>query len=137
MIAIMETNFLTVIGKAYVANIDSIRKSMGMSASNIDYIENESNGTIIFSVPEKIIAEDKGRRAFVQKVPIQSLINWMKKAGISTDNNLVYAIRESIYQNGIKAKNFLEKSKDQANESANVILSMNFSELLNSKIKSI
>jgi len=89
------------------------------------------------SVSIKGIAEDKGRRAFTRKVPISNLIFWMKKEGISTENNLVYAIRESIYQNGIKAKNFLEKSKDQANETANVILSMNFSDLLTSKIKSI
>ena len=133
----MDTNFLSVIGRAYIANIDAVRKSMGMSESKIDYIENESNGTIIFSIPEKIIAEDKGRRAFAKKVPISNLIFWMKKEGISTENNLVYAIRESIYQNGIKAKNFLEKSKEQANETANVILSMNFSELLSNKIKSI
>lgn len=61
---------------------------------------------------------DKGRRPNVKKVPIMILIKWIKKKGIRfndkktgrflSHNTMAYMIRNSIYRNGIKGRNFIE-----------------------------
>lgn len=53
-----------------------------------------------------------GRRPRARKVPVEDLIIWMKKKGIAprpgqTYNSTAFAIAESIYKNGIKARNFV------------------------------
>ena len=55
-----------------------------------------------------------GRRARIRRVPIAALIEFIKKNNIrprgrQTINQLAYAIQESIYKRGIKAKNFEDK----------------------------
>lgn len=47
---------------------------------------------------------ESGRRPFVTRVPFQALVKWAKEKGIPSDNNTIFAIRESIYQTGIKAR---------------------------------
>lgn len=128
--------FLDVIALAYIQNIDNVRRSMNMSESDIDYRTNDS-GVIEFIIPVRVIAEDKGRSAFVRRVPTLNLIEWAKKKGVDSSNNTIFAIQESIYQNGIKGKKFLETAKESSNEIAVELLSMNFSELLTEKIKDI
>lgn len=44
---------------------------------------------------------ESGRKPFVKRVPINALIKWASEKGISTENKVIYAIRESIYQVGI------------------------------------
>lgn len=53
-----------------------------------------------------------GRRPRARKVPVEDLIIWMKKKGISpkpgqTYNSVAFAISESVYKTGIKARNFI------------------------------
>jgi hypothetical protein len=55
-----------------------------------------------------------GRKAGIRRVPVADLIQWIKKKNIrprrgQTINQLAYAISESIYKRGIKAKSFEEK----------------------------
>lgn len=59
---------------------------------------------------------DSGRKKFTKKIPISALILWIKRKKISprgglSINNLAYAIQNSIYQNGIKGKNIIEKGE--------------------------
>lgn len=53
-----------------------------------------------------------GRRPRARKVPVEDIIKWMKDKGIApkpnqTYNQVAYVITESIYRNGIKAKNYI------------------------------
>lgn len=55
-----------------------------------------------------------GRRRYVKKVPIEALIKFIKQNGISprpgqTISGLAYAIQTSIYKEGIKGKNYMDK----------------------------
>lgn len=52
-------------------------------------------------VPYYIQYIESGRPPKVTKVPVDSLIDWASRRGIPTDNNTIYAIRESIYLHGI------------------------------------
>lgn len=54
---------------------------------------------------------NRGRMPFVRKVPVDALIPWMRKnnirpSGGQTYTSLAYAIQQSIYMNGIKAKQY-------------------------------
>lgn len=51
---------------------------------------------------------ESGRKPRARKVPIRPLIDWMKQKGISNDDRVAWAIRESIYQLGIPARPLLE-----------------------------
>lgn len=61
-----------------------------------------------------------GRKPFTTKVPIKVIIDWMRRKHIGNgDNSIAYAIRESIYQEGIKGRNFFpifESNIDEAME---------------------
>lgn len=72
-------------------------------------IESSVNGSIIeIAVNQYIEYINSGLRKGVY-VPIQVLINWAKRKGISSDNKVVYAIQRSIYNVGIPARNIDDK----------------------------
>lgn len=48
-----------------------------------------------------------GRKPKARKVPIKALIEWNERKHLGFDNNILYAIRESIYKQGIKARPIL------------------------------
>lgn len=48
-----------------------------------------------------------GRKPKARKVPIKALYDWAVRKGIPTDNNTLYAIRESIYKYGIPSRPIL------------------------------
>lgn len=50
---------------------------------------------------------ESGRKPFARKVPVQALIQWARRKGINDDSSTIYAIRESIYKYGIKARPLL------------------------------
>lgn len=51
---------------------------------------------------------ESGRKPFARKVPVRALVEWARRKGVSDDSNTIYAIRESIYQKGIKARPILQ-----------------------------
>lgn len=51
---------------------------------------------------------ESGRKPKARKVPVRALVDWMKRNMISDDIKVAYAIRESIYKNGIPARPLLE-----------------------------
>lgn len=51
---------------------------------------------------------ESGRKKGATPIPIRIIIDWMKRKHISDDNRVAYAIRESIYQLGIKPRPLLE-----------------------------
>jgi len=130
-------DLLTPIAKSYIEVVNLERKSVNLPPSEMDFQVNEKTGEIKFIIPEKEIVQDSGRRSGARKVPTNVLIKWMKKSGITTENNKVFAIQQAIFKNGIRAKRYLEKSKESANEIVNEILSIDLSELLTEKIKEV
>lgn len=72
--------------------------------------ETDTNVTfpsILFSYNDYAEYVENGRRPHARKVPIEALVEWAKRKGIPSDNRTLYAIRESIYKNGIKPRNIL------------------------------
>lgn len=55
---------------------------------------------------------DRGRRPFAKKVPVEMLIDWIKRYNISypgyTTNKLAYAIQTNIYKYGIEKRDFIK-----------------------------
>lgn len=51
---------------------------------------------------------DKGRKPMTKRVPIQAIIKWMKKMGISQANGVAFRIQASIYKKGIRPRNFIK-----------------------------
>lgn len=63
-----------------------------------------------------------GRRPRARKIPVEDIIKWMKRKGISPTggnyNSSAYAIVESIYKTGIKAKNYINPVTEVTTEIA-------------------
>lgn len=57
-----------------------------------------------------------GRQPRARLVPVEDLIKWMKKKGIAprngSYNSVAFAIQQSIYRNGIKARPFVNPIVD-------------------------
>ena len=56
---------------------------------------------------------DSGRKPKARKVPVEALIKWIKKKNITprgnmSVNSLAFAIQNSIYKIGIKARKFID-----------------------------
>lgn len=88
-------------------------------------------------LPEQALYIESGRRPFSKKVPIQALIKWLKryrvvsrdtKTGkfrkVSQDSitSAAWAIQQSIYKNGIKARPFIQASLDFAEEAISQVI---------------
>jgi len=43
-----------------------------------------------------------------KKVPIQAIIKWMGKMGISQANGVAFRIQASIYKKGLRPRNFIK-----------------------------
>jgi len=52
-----------------------------------------------------------GRRPFTKKIPLDALLQWIKKKGLAapgiSQTSLGFAIQNSIYKKGIRARDFL------------------------------
>lgn len=59
---------------------------------------------------------ESGRKPFARKVPVDALVRWAKRKGIPDDSSTIYAIRESIYQKGIKARPIIEHFERELDE---------------------
>lgn len=44
---------------------------------------------------------ERGRKPLEKKVPVRALLAWAKRKGLPTDNEFIYAVRQSIYNKGI------------------------------------
>jgi len=80
-----------------------------------------------------------GRRPRARKVPVEDLIKWMKRKGINpkagqTYNQVAYAISESIYKSGIKAKNYINPVVDVTTDIISEDLATDLSEQIAAEI---
>jgi len=79
-----------------------------------------------------------GRRPRARKIPVMDIIKWMKAKGISPRggnyNSVAYAIVESIYKTGIKAKNYINPVTEVTSDIASLGLAEQLSEDIASEI---
>lgn len=59
---------------------------------------------------------ESGRKPFARKVPINAIIEWMRRKNISNDIRVAYAIRESIFKQGIKPRPILSTFDKEIDE---------------------
>ena len=52
---------------------------------------------------------ESGRKAGSKFPPIQPIVQWAKKRGISTDNSTIFLIRRAIAEDGIRPRPFMYK----------------------------
>ena len=81
-------------------------------AKSIQYVTNKDGVQMLAASYYPYVSA--GRKANIKRVPIADLIQWIKQYNIrprpgQTINQLAYAIQQSIYKRGIKAKKFEEK----------------------------
>lgn len=88
----------------------TVLKRFNLGDSNLYNDASEDVRNNIFSIYYNDYLEyiESGRRPKAKKVPIKDLIEWAKQKGIPTDNNTIYAIQQSIYNNGIPSRGVLE-----------------------------
>lgn len=126
------------IAKIYILLINESRVKFGLKTVELEYKVNEKNGTIAILIPDYYSEIEQGRKPFSSKVPIENLLKWMSKVGIPAQNSIAFAIQTSIYLNGIlPKKGFLSLPLQAAEEPTMNVLELNFSELLEQKIKKI
>lgn len=75
--------------------------------ANVEINENNDGFLIDLNINDYIEYIENGRRKHVRRVPIDELRDWARKRGIKTDNSTLFAIQQSIYNEGIKGKNIM------------------------------
>jgi len=80
----------------------------------IDSIEwRYQNDSFVLIANDYLKYIDSGRRPLARKVPVEELIKWLRKKNIrpqygQTINSIAYALQNSIYKSGIRAKKVLD-----------------------------
>lgn len=95
----------------------SINPKVGLNTLNDSTLKVDTetvlqDNIILFSYNEYAEYIETGRRPKVRKVPIEALRQWANKRGIPTDNDVLYAIREGIYRDGISPRPIMTKFSD-------------------------
>lgn len=71
----------------------------------------KDDGDLIFDIvlKEYLTYVESGRRAGAEPPPIESIEAWARRHNISTDNDVIWAIREAIARDGIKPRPFMDE----------------------------
>jgi len=91
---------------------------------SIEWEYNKKDGAFTLLALDYYQYVSSGRRARARKVPIEDLLKWIKDKGIPTFGKgavgTAYAIQQSIYKRGIKAKSYedpvIETAQDLTSE---------------------
>ena len=79
-----------------------------------------------------------GRRPRARLVPVEDLIKWMKAKGISprngSYNSVAFSIQQSIFRNGIKARNYINPVLDVSTDIISEDLATTLSEEIATEI---
>lgn len=87
-----------------IARQYNLQNSKVILNSDVTYQE-EGNSTIFSLVfPSYIEYINSGRRPNSKLPPFSAILDWAKSKGIPTDNNTIWAIRQSIAKFGIQAR---------------------------------
>ena len=118
-----------IIAEAQKGGRNNFRKDGKSGFIQSTQVEFTTDGVKI-DLPEQAQYLENGRKPFTKKVPIQALIAWLKryrilgraksgkyqKASQGSITSTAWAIQQSIYKNGIKARPFIKASLDFAED---------------------
>lgn len=93
-------------------NINTLKDSNLHNEAKVE----ESNWVFSLFYNDYLTYIESGRKPKARKVPVDALVEWAKRKGIPSDNNTIYAIRESIYKVGIPKRPIFEPFIEQINE---------------------
>jgi len=125
------------VAKLYIELINTSRLKFNLKTASIDYEINEKTGEVKILFPEYYYIIEKGQKP-LEKVPIENLLKWMKNVGINPTNKIAYAIQSKIYLAGISPKKgFISQPLAEGGEGSKEIIAINFSSILDKKIKKI
>lgn len=103
----------------------------------VEINENNDGFLIDLTINDYILYIEQGRRKHARKVPIDELRDWARKRGIKTDNSTLYAIQQSIYNEGIKGKNIMTDFFDNIDRNIDSQLFDKIFEALNIELEKI
>ena len=79
-------------------------------------VESQTPNEYMLFYNDYLEAIEKGKKPFSEKVSVQALVSWAKRKNIPSDSKTIYAIRESIYKYGIKARPIFEHFERELDE---------------------
>lgn len=88
---------------------DVMKKVLNTSKEEAKTKDMNDDGVITLLYNDYLDYVQSGRRAFTNKVPFHALVKWAKEKHIASDTGTIWAIRESIYKTGIKARDIFGK----------------------------
>lgn len=62
---------------------------------------------------------ESGRKAGASFIPIEVLAEWASKKNITNDNNVIYAIQQSIHKEGIPARPIMKFAEEEIDKHIN------------------
>src|SRR5688572_25716860 len=114
-----QENIFTNLGQAFYKEMSAIVqqiliangvKSGSDLAKSVEFTTTNSRDSLYMLTNDYYQAVSSGRKPRTRKIPIQRLIQFVKDNGITGNvTSIAYRMQRSIYQNGIKGKNFIEK----------------------------
>lgn len=68
-----------------------------------------NDGDLVYDIilNDYITFIESGRRKGAKMPPVEPIVNWARKHGISTDNSTIFLIRRAISRDGIKKRPFM------------------------------
>lgn len=114
-------NTITAFLKAAIINLEPQRNDLRQSNLWRTIEWRVDKNVIQIIAAEYIVFIDSGRKAGVKRVPIGSLLSWIRQYKINTtkkitDIQLAFAIQTAIFQRGIKPRPFLEAWENKSIE---------------------
>ncbi len=110
-----------------------VQKGIKENSNILDSIEFiKSDNGISMLANDYYLYVSEGRKPQARKIPIQDLIDWVKryKIGSGDVNKTAYAIQQSIYINGIRGKKFIDLVANSVGDYSAEQLSELLSELI-------
>jgi hypothetical protein len=105
-------------------------------AESIEYVYKDNFFVLLANDYFQYVAYGRPKKA--RKVPVEDLIKWMKKKGISPRggdyNSAAFMIQRSIYENGIKARPFVNPIVETTTEIISEDLANDLSEQIATEI---
>lgn len=143
-----ELELLNAIGETIVEFLISSAIAQNPTLLGSNLIKNISYqvqaGTVVINIPDYAKYVEYGLPAGTNKgvwVPIQKLIEWIKKKGIqpkTSVNQFAYAVQRKIFNvgiNGVKARPFISEALKKSEEEVESLLAIQLENIIDIELK--
>lgn len=79
-----------------------------------------TNNKVQINIPEYTKYIESGRKRRAKKVPISIILKQLKRKNVTPSNSLAFAIQNSIYKKGIRARPFIDRAVKEAQNAITV-----------------